>query len=454
MRITDLNPYGGIGSNCLLVELGKFTFIVDSGLHPKFAGRKALPRFDLIGERELDFVVVTHCHLDHIGSLPLLLAQHPHASVYMSLPSQMLIERMLHNSCNVMKRQKAEQGIPEYPLFSHDDIDTIASRFEPLKFNQSLTLHRRAQTLSLTLRQAGHVAGAGGLEIEHSGKGYFFTGDVLFESQRTLPGARFPAAKTFEAMVIETTRGETERPPGKTRQSETSRLLETIRRTLKRGGSALIPVFALGRMQELLSILNAARKGGELPSCSYFGAGLGLDIADYFDQISKRTQLVNYTRKTTKELRLRRPPRKLKPGKPPPEQGVYILSSGMMAENTPSYNMAATMLASSQNSVCFVGYCDPETPGGRLLATRPGSSYLFEALDYQCPLLAEVDQFELSGHADREEILDFAIKAAPKTIILSHGDPGARDWFAERIQEVSESSIRVVNPEPLAAIEL
>ncbi|MDQ8203174.1 MBL fold metallo-hydrolase [Pelagicoccus sp. SDUM812003] len=453
MRITDLNREGGIGSNSLLVEAGPFTFVVDAGLHPKLAGNQAMPDFAHIEDRHIDFVMVTHCHLDHIGSLPILLQQHPEARVLMSLPSQMLVERMLHNSCNVMKRQKAELRIAEYPLFTHEDVERIANRFEPLKYEQTLSFERAGQTLTLTLHQAGHVAGAGGFEVHHDGHSVFFTGDVLFDDQRTIGGARFPQPKRFDAMVIETTRGGTERAEGITRASEVHRLLGTIRATLERGGSILIPVFALGRMQELLTLINEARKDGRLPRCPVFGAGLGLDIADYFDQISKRTQLIRYSRKTAKELRLKRPPRQLKPGKEPPEQGIYILSSGMLVERTPSYQLAATLLAHGRNSICFVGYCDPDTPGGKLLETKPGQTFVFEAFDYQCQVRAQVERFEMSGHADREEILAFALAAEPKTIMLTHGDPDARDWFSAQLND-AEHSVRVIDPPPLQAVEL
>lgn len=453
MKITDLNKAGGIGSNCLLVELGSYTFIVDSGLHPKQVGAAAMPDFDFIGDREIDFVIVTHCHLDHIGSLPVLLKKHPKARVFMSLPSQMLVERMLHNSCNVMKRQKEEKRIPEYPLFTHEDIDEIASRFEPLKFKDPLRLELHDEMLSLTLFQAGHVAGAAGLQVEHDAKSFFFTGDILFEDQRVLNGARFPKARKYDAIVIETTRGETERPEGKTRESEVKRLLKQVGETIRAGGSVLIPVFALGRMQEVLTLLNDARKDGRLPRCPVYGAGLGLDIADYFDQITKRTQLINYTRRVTKELRLKRPPRKLTPGKAPGEPGVFVLSSGMLVERTPSYRLASTLLAHSQNAICFVGYCDPDTPGGKLLETPPGQTFLFDVLDYQCPVLAKVERFELSGHADREQILEFAIGAKPKSIVLTHGDPGARKWFQQQL-EAQPDPAKVIDPQPLKTVEV
>ncbi len=450
MKITDLNRDGGIGSNSMYVEIGETRFIVDAGLNPKIAGYRATPDFSLVEGKQIDFIVITHCHLDHIGSLPILMRNHPEARVLMSHSSQMLIERMLHNSCNVMKRQRAEQNIAEYPLFTHEDVDYIADRFEVVPFCKPVSMGKNGSPIGITLFPAGHVAGAGGLEIAADNQKYFFSGDVLFESQQTLDGARFPLEKRYRAVILETTRGETERPAGKTRESEVERLLKTVVGALRRGGSVLIPVFALGRMQEILTIINNARKEGLVPTCPVFGAGLGLAVADHLDQIAKRTGQVNFTRKTIKELRLRRPPRRLVPGREPPEQGIYILSSGMMVENTPSYGLAASILAQGRNAICFVGYCDPDTPGGKLLETAPGESFVFETFDYQTPVRAQIERFEMSGHADREELLNFALKAEPETVVLTHGDPGARAWFAAALKE-NNPSLAVVDPKPLVA---
>ena len=453
MRITDLNKAGGIGANSLFVELGAFNFIVDSGLNPKLAGGDAIPDFSIIDDTEIHFIVITHCHLDHIGSLPILMRKHPNARVFMSQSSQMLIERMLHNSCNVMTRQRAERNIEGYPLFTHEEIDQVAERFEILPFKKPVPFTQGDQSLEATLHAAGHVAGAGGLEICHEGKRHFFTGDVLFENQQTLPGAKFPKKRGFDSIILETTRGETERPKEKTREKEVARLLETITATLHRGGSVLIPVFALGRMQEILTVLNNARKENLIPTCPVFGAGLGMAIADHLDQISKRTGQVNFTRKTIKELRLKRPPRKLVPGKEPAVQGIYILSSGMMVERTPSYGLAASLLHQGRNSICFVGYCDPSTPGGKLQEANPGDTFVFEAIDYQTTIRAQIERFEMSGHADREELLDFALKANPKTIVLTHGDAGARAWFAKALSE-GNPELKVIDPQPLEGVEL
>ena len=453
MRVIDLNRNGGIGANSLFVELDSFNFIVDAGLNPKFAGNLATPDYTLIEDTDIHFIVITHCHLDHIGSLPVLMRKHPEARVFMSQASQMLIERMLHNSCNVMTRQRAEQNIPEYPLFTHEEIDQVAERFETIPFSKPVQLTQADDGIELTLYPAGHVAGAGGLEISSSGKRYFFSGDVLFDNQHTLDGANFPIENRFETVFLETTRGETDRPKERTRASETDRLLKTITNVLRRGGSVLIPVFALGRMQEILTLINNARKEGLLPICPIFGAGLGLAVADHLDQISKRTGQVKFTRKTIKELRLRRPPRKLTPGKEPPEQGIYILSSGMMVEHTPSYNLAASLLPQGRNAICFVGYCDPNTPGGKLLDTKPGETFLFETIDYQTPVRAQIERFEMSGHADREELLKFALRTHPKKVVLTHGDPGARAWFAIALAE-NDPTLIVIDPKPLELFEI
>jgi len=454
LAITDLNREGGIGSNCLLVEAGPFRFVVDAGLHPKLAGPEAAPAFARLRGKPLDFAILTHCHLDHLGAFPLILKAFPELDVLMSPPSQVLAERMLRNSCNVMKRQKAEQNIPEYPLFTHEDVDIVCRSFEALPFGGQRTYASQGETISVTLHAAGHVAGAGGFEVAYRDRRVLFSGDVLFEPLLTIPGARFPERPDIDTLVLETTRGEVEPDPEVTRQSETERLLKTIANTHRRGGSTLIPVFALGRMQEIFTLLNDARKRGELPDCPVFGAGLGIDLAGYLDLLSKRSEAVRFSQKSMKELRLRRPPRSLIPGKDPGEQGIYVLSSGMLVERTPSYAMAACLLPRARNAICFVGYCAPETPGGQLLATRPGETFAFEALDYETPVRAQVERFEMSGHADREELVAFARQIRPRTIVLTHGDPGARDWFRGQLAAEGEPAPRVVDPVPLEPISI
>lgn len=452
MKLTDLNRDGGIGANSLFLQLGDLNILLDCGLNPKKVGRAAIPDLTKLRGLTLDLIIITHCHLDHIGSLPVAMREHPNTPVIMTTSSRMLIERMLHNSANVMMRQKEEENIPDYPLFSHDDIERCGKRIVGLPFGHAKHFRGKKDDIEVIFHPAGHVAGAAAVEIHYKHRQIFCTGDVLFENQRTLNGAKFPAGH-FDTIIMETTRGTTERALGKERVNEVARLIESINDTIQRGGSFLIPVFALGRMQEILSIIHDARKFGRLVECPIFASGLGMDLADYFDEITRKTKHVNFNRGIIKELKIKPTPRILKAGEDPQQNALYIISSGMLVERTPSYTLASGLLGNARNTIGFVGYCDPDTPGGKLLAAKTGDNFLFETANVKTKIKAKVDRFELSGHADREELLEFAIQAGARSIVLTHGDPLAREWFAQQLAEKAPQS-KVLDPVPLQTYQV
>ena len=452
MKLTDLNRDGGIGANSLFIQLGDLNILVDSGLHPKRVGRAAAPDTARLRGITLDLIIITHCHLDHIGSLPVVMREHPNTPVIMTSSSRMLIERMLHNSANVMMRQKEEENIPDYPLFTHDDIDRLSKRLNGLPFGHAKHFRGAKDEIEVIFHPAGHVAGAAAVEIHHKHRHIFITGDVLFENQRTLAGAKFPAGH-FDTVIMETTRGVTERAPGKERVNEIPRLISSINDTIQRGGCFLIPVFALGRMQEVFSILHDARKFGRLVECPIYTGGLGIDLADYFDEISRKTKHVQFNRHILKDLKIKPTPRKIAPGEDPGTNGIYIVSSGMMVERTPSYALASGLLGNARNTIAFVGYCDPDTPGGALLATKPGEDFLFKAVNVKVKMKARVERFEMSGHADREELAEFAIQTGARCVVLTHGDPPARAWFAQQLAAALPNT-RVLDPVPLQTYQV
>ncbi|HVU18981.1 MAG TPA: MBL fold metallo-hydrolase [Candidatus Didemnitutus sp.] len=451
MKLIDLNRDGGIGANSLYCQLGDFHFVVDSGLHPKKAGRLAAPDLRPLQDVALDLIVITHCHLDHIGSLPILMRAQPNTPVVMTAPSRMLIERMLHNSVNVMVREREEKNITEYPLYTHDEIDRMVSRLHPHALGQAKKFTGRRDEIEFTFHSAGHIPGAAGLEITHKHRRIFFTGDVLFETQRVVGPAKFPPGP-FDTLVTETTHGASEKPAG-TRSSEMIRLVETINAAIRRGGSVLLPVFALGRMQEMLAILHDARKFNRLVDAPIFASGLGLDLCDYFDDIAKKTGLVHFTRTILKELKVKKMPRDLVAGREPAQQGIYVVSSGMVVENTASYALAASLSGNAKHCLCFVGYCDPDTPGGRLLAARQGEDFLFEAANFKTKVRAQIERFEFSGHADRDALLASGVGSRPRSIVLTHGDPPARAWFAEQFAAQLPNT-KVLDPTPLQAYQV
>lgn len=449
MKLIDLNPHGGIGANCTVCEVGGFRFAIDSGLHPKYAGKDSIPRHAVLDRDTLDFIILTHCHLDHLGSLPLLSREHQDAPVLMSYPSSVLARRMLSNSISVMKRQRNELNLTELPLYGRDDLTSLYDRVKILSIKRPFRLEKDGRAIDVVLHHAGHVAGAVSVEIKTPKERILFTGDILFDGSRTLDGAE-PLLEKVDTLVTETTRGLSVREPSRQRESEMLNLLEESSKTLSRGGSVLIPVFALGRMQEMLSVLDDAFKRNALPKVPVFCSGLGMDLVNHFHEISKNTNRVRFNRKVLRSLGARPLPRKLEPGREPPMQGIYLVSSGMLVEHTPSYVMASSMLGDDRNSILFVGYCDPSTPGGQLLQSEPGTPFEFNAYNHIEPIRAKIRQFDLSGHADRDQLVAYAEKLAPKNIFLHHGDPDAREWFTNALEPIGA---KIINPEPLQFYE-
>ena len=452
MRITDLNSGREIGANCMLVEFGDYRMVVDAGLHPKLDGKAALPRLDRI-KAPVDNIILTHCHLDHLGSMPVLLRAHPRARILTSAANTIFAKRLLRNSISVMTRQREETGNLDYPLYTPNDAERVDHALLAVPLDNPRKVGRGHDEVELRFHLAGHVAGAFGFSATHQGKRAFFTGDVHFTAQRTVGGAQFPRTPV-DVLVMECTRGATTTVPDMSRATEETRLLRAINRVIDGGGSVLIPAFAFGRMQEMLLFLDEAADRGELADAPIFCSGLGLDLCDYLADAAKKTKQLTFNRNVLDDLgiiALRK--EYAKPGKRMREAGIYLLSSGMLVEKTPAWRVAANVLDDPKSAVFFVGYCDPDTPGGQLIGTPKGGEFEFKGLDHVATVRSEVERFHLSGHADREELIHFAKDLAPKDIVLTHGDPPARDWMREALRQALPGT-RVHDPEPGVPIEL
>lgn len=445
MYFLDLSASQDIGASCYLLSIGSFNIVVDCGMHPKHVGLSSLPNLSFLEGKALDAIILTHTHLDHIGSLPLL-AEKYQVPIFSSQATTLLGPRMLHNSVNVMQRQ-CDTGVKDARvLYTHSQVDAMAPCWQPLAFGRPHSLKKGKDELLLTLYPAGHVVGAVGCSLEYKGHTLFLTGDVLFENQLTLSGAAFPA-KPVDTLILETTRGNTVRK--QSRQEAQQALINSIKNCLDQGGYCLLPLFALGRLQEVLLLLyEAIFVHKTLDLVPIYVSGLGLDLARYMDEIYRKTQSVYFTYKIIRKLKVKSMSFKLSPGILPPSKGIYLLSSGMMVTETPSYALAASIINDPKSLIAFSGYCDPDTPGGKLLQAKPKDSIPFEAYNYSASLEAKIERFDLSAHADREELVDFAASLKPKHILTVHGESEARQWILQALKErLPEAHIHNSEPE-------
>src|SRR6185503_9540137 len=168
----------------------------------------------------------------------------------------------------------------EYPLYSHDELDDIAPRFQGFKYNREIdwAAHQKRQagfaSPTLEFYDAGHALGSAGILVRGQKETLFYTGDVSFRDQTILRGARFGDVKA-DVLIMQTTRGNREVPSGFSRETEVERLNTALDRVLKRKGCVLIPPFALGRTQEILALLALLLKAGKLQPQPLFIGGLG-----------------------------------------------------------------------------------------------------------------------------------------------------------------------------------
>lgn len=451
MVYTDLNRQIDVGSSGHLLEIGPFRVLVDCGLHPKFMGLKALPDLSKIPPETLDFIAITHTHLDHCGALPVLARQQNSAHILAAAESCDLLTRMLRNSRAVMARQREEFGIKEYPLFDSSSIDAIKPRILPMTFSRPKEFDLNGERIDVLFTPAGHIPGAASVLFEYKNRKVLFSGDISFHNTGILKGAVPPKGKV-DALVVETTRGCHMRPEGQTYAGEVERLVAGIARVIDGGGSVLIPAFALGRAQEILYIIRNAKDRGLLAKDTpVFAGGLGLDIAEYFERLSKKTDTFFFGKQHMDGVRALRG--EIVPGRDFDEKGIYVLGSGMMVEHTPSYAAAAALMDGRNNAIFFVGYSDPDTPASKFKSMQNGDQYAFRDLFYVGTLNCRVDKFDLTSHADREEILNFILEKDPRVVVLTHGEMESREWFMYEILDRSPKT-QVIIPKPGESVEI
>lgn len=458
MRIINLNPATDIGASAWFIDLEGHRILMDAGTHPKRDGRESLPLYNLIRKEELDAIAVSHCHHDHVGSLPVALRYFPKAHVLMTELSYFLIERVLHNSVNVMTRQRDELGIKEYPLFTHDEVDDLAPLFQGFKYNREIewaSYHKtRAGFSSPTLEffDAGHALGSAGIMVRGRKETLFYTGDVSFRDQTILKGARFEDVKA-DVLIMETTRGNREVPRDFTREAETGRLTQAIDRVLKRKGCVLIPTFALGRTQEILALLALLMRAGKLKSQPIYIGGLGRVFTEIYDLEAHRTHRQHSNLQLHEALNLV----VLDPGQVQKMKltggRIFVITAGMMSEHTAAHDLAVRMIGDEKQAIFFVGYADPDTPGGRLKSARPGEAFVFSGSAGEVTKRCEVEDFDLTAHANRDELLDFVGQVSPRTVLLGHGDNDSRQWFEDQIR-IRYPKVKVVQPAPGKSIEV
>lgn len=254
VQVVALGAGCEVGRSCVVVKFEGFTAMFDCGVHPAHSGIGSLPLFDGEEMAQVDVCLITHFHLDHCGALPYLLTRTSFRGRVLMTQATRAVARLLwQDSARVGRFASDWSGAPAGdegagPLFTEADIDYALQVIETLDFRQQL----RIGPARISCYGAGHVVGACMFLIEVNGVRVLYTGDFSREVDRHVPVAELPETQVH-VLICESTYGVQVHEPRGLREK---RLLRCVASTVERGGKVLLPVFALGRAQELLLILD------------------------------------------------------------------------------------------------------------------------------------------------------------------------------------------------------
>ncbi|KAK3314720.1 beta-lactamase-like protein [Apodospora peruviana] len=433
-----------VGRSCHVIQYKGKTVMLDAGQHPAYDGLAALPFFDDFDLSTVDVLLISHFHIDHAASLPYVLAKtNFRGRVFMTHPTKAIYKWLIQDSVRV--GNTSSNPTTQLVYTEQDHLNTFP-QIEAIDYHTTHTI----SSIRITPYPAGHVLGAAMFLIEIAGLNIFFTGDYSREQDRHLVSAQVPKGVKIDVLITESTYGIASHVPRLEREQA---LMKSITGILNRGGRVLMPVFALGRAQELLLILDEYwGKHAEYQNFPIY----------YASNLARKCMLVYQTYVGAMNDNIKRLFRERMAeaeasgdgaGKGGPwdfkfirslknidrfddVNGCVMLASPGMLQNGVSRELLERWAPSEKNGVIITGYSvegtmakqimqEPEqiqavmsrnVAGGR---RAPG---IKDAEKVMIPRRCTVQEFSFAAHVDGTENREFIEEVAAPVVILVHGE--------------------------------
>lgn len=447
IKITFLGAAQVVTGSCYLVECSNVKFLVDCGM---FQGNKALKERNYgdfpFNPGEIDFVVLTHAHIDHSGLIPKLYKKGFAGPTYGTSGTIDLCKVMLPDSGHIQEmeverknRKNARSGKPLLtPIYSVEEAERCIRYFKKVKYD---TVFEPVTGIKIKMRDGGHILGSAILEIwlaeDEKETKIVFTGDL---GRTDRPIIKDPTIiEEADYLIIESTYGNRFHEEA---QDNDATLVDAINDTFRRGGNVVIPAFAVERTQDLLLTLNTLIEEGKIaPKAVYVDSPLAVAATEvfinhpqYFDKETKafmkehgRSPFIlpnlTYVRKTEESIELNSI-----------KSGAIIISASGMADAGRIKHHLKHNLWRQESTVIFVGYQAQGTLGRRLVDGEPKVRIHGEEIVVN----AKIIMLEgYSAHADQKELLTWLgnFSKLPKKIFVTHGEAESSSIFAQKINE-------------------
>ncbi|HSN44058.1 MAG TPA: DUF1737 domain-containing protein [Propionibacteriaceae bacterium] len=434
MTLTFLGAAGTVTGSKYLLTLGERRVLVDAGL---FQGEKEWREKNWqkfpVEPSSISEILLTHAHLDHCGFIPALAKHGFSGTIWATADTIALAEIVLRDSAYLQEmdaRDAAEGGWskhnPPLPLYTTDDVERTLPLFREVAFDDDLDL---GDDLVVRYTRAGHILGSASIRVAFEGTSVLFSGDLgrlnhpVLRPRETPPGADY--------VVMESTYGDREHAEPEGLPHEL--FAATIRRTIKRGGSVLVPAFAIDRTEGVLKALTELRHANRIPDVPIFvNSPMGIRALAVYQtsgelrpdlKVSDFVDLPNLTTvETADESRALNSPT---------APCIIITSSGMATGGRVLHHLQH-MLPDHRHSVVFTGFQGSGTRGRALIE---GAKQLKMRGQYVPVRATIVQDTEFSVHADRSELLDWVrgLEPKPVTVFAAHGDPESAAAFCSEV---------------------
>ena len=433
IHVSFLGAAGTVTGSRFLVEAAGARFLIDCGLYQGLKQLRLRNWAEIpFDPTSLDAVVLTHAHIDHSGFLPVLVREGFRGPIYVTAPTADLCGILLPDSGHIQEEDAAfanrhgfSKHKPALPLYDEEDARRVLPLLSPVEKDVAFAIGGA----TIRMRRAGHILGAASVEVGCDGRTVLFSGDLGQDNDPICEPPEHPAA--VDAIVMESTYGDRVHAHA----DAVELLASLVRDVAKSGGTLLVPAFAVGRVQALLFWLDGVFASGKAPRIpvvvdspmatsvtELYHRHHGdhrLDLADC-ERIFGLARFVR-TVEESKALADREGPL------------VLISASGMLTGGRVLHHFKR-VAPDAANILLLPGFQAPGTRGAALLA----GAEAIKVHGAYVPVHARVEHVDaFSAHADRDGLLDWlgAAAAAPKQVVLVHGEGAAADALRRSIEE-------------------
>ncbi|RDV13980.1 MBL fold metallo-hydrolase [Pontibacter diazotrophicus] len=444
VQLQFIGAAGTVTGSKTLVQTAKRKLLIDCGLFQGNKSERKLNKLRMLPFKpsELDAIILTHGHLDHCGYLPVMVKKGFSGPIYATTPTRDITEVILQDSARIQEedareanKRRSESKKPLKPLYREEHVNRTITLFQTHPANEWVQVD---DDLRFRFQKSGHILGSAMVELEVEGHRFVFSGDV---------GQRVPLILDAPTSIDETDYLILESTYGDKLHDDTvspyQALEEVVNRTFEKGGTLVIPSFAVERAQEIILILNNLMDEKSIPSIPiYLDSPMGADVTRIFqqhrdwhnlsedecDSLTKNVNIVQSFEETLNVL-----------DEDGPKNKIIIAGSGMITGGRVLYYLKQ-LVGDSKNTVLLVGHQAFGTRGHQL----SNGAHEIKIDEEKFQVHAEISQIgSLSAHADQGDLLWWLghFKETPKHIFLNHGEKEATEALKKKVEGTYDCAV-------------